>query len=80
MEVDGEELGFRGTFADKEITLHDAIMMDDPRTEELLDNIYYQWQLAQSKWREHENHTYLSCNINHAPPILAVKQFGQYIG
>ena len=49
MEVDSEELSFTGTFADKEITLHDAIMMDDPRTEELLDNIYHQWQLARSK-------------------------------
>ena len=49
MEVDGEEVNFTGTFADKEITLYDDIMMDDPRTEELLDSIYHQWQLAQSK-------------------------------
>ena len=39
MEIDGEEFSFTGTFADKEITMHDIIMMDDPRTEELLDSI-----------------------------------------
>ena len=49
MEVDGEELTFTGTFANKEITLHNVIMMDDPRTEELLTTFYHQWQLAQSK-------------------------------
>lgn len=37
-----------GSFTNKDITLHDTVMMDDPRTEELLDKVYNQWQLAYS--------------------------------
>ena len=40
---------YKGNFADNEITLHDAVMMDDPNREEQLDKIHHDWQLAQSK-------------------------------
>ena len=48
MEVHIEEPCFMGRFADESITLHDTIMMDDPRTEDLLYKVYNQWQLAYS--------------------------------
>ena len=48
LEVHRKELCFMGSFTNKDITLHDTVMMDDPRTEELLDKVYNQWQLAYS--------------------------------
>ena len=48
MEVHSEEPCFMGRFADEGITLHDTIMMDDLRTEDLLYKVYNQWQQAYS--------------------------------
>ena len=54
----------RGSLADDKITLHDAVMMDDPAgQEDLLNKILTTYQQAHSKPSPRESHNYMYLKI-----------------
>lgn len=66
---------YKGSFADNDITLHDAVMMDDPKKEKQLDKIHHYWQLAQSKRNDIDFTTLQSCasKISFVPKLSSLR-------